>query len=501
MTFEEKFAKLKAKNIELSTLSEVMSLLNWDQACYMPPGASEDRARQMATLGSIIHDKATSPDLGQLIEDLAAELGNLEEDTIEAREVLLARDRFNKTAKVPKDLAMEIIAAESRGHDSWVKARRENNFDLFAQDLKEIFALIAARAEYFKPYDHVYDVLLDNYERGMKTAELQEVFDWLRPRQTALVQSILAAPQVDASFLQGPFDLEGQRRVGEYAVRCMGYDLTHGRIDNSDHPFTTSIGRGDIRFTMRYLPVVQSALMSYLHEGGHALHGQGWNPDWYGMNIQRSPSSGISESQSRLYENLIGRSKEFIRFFMPVLQATFPEHLADVSPDQFYRGLNKVENSLIRVEADEATYNLHIMLRLELEIAVFEGRLETQDLPAAWNEKMQSYLGVTPPTNSKGVLQDMHWSSGLIGYFPTYALGNLYASQFWVQLLKENPNTYEQIEKGQFEEILAWLREKVHRLGSRYDPQEILRRATGERLNPKYYMDYLQTKYSEIYNL
>ncbi len=241
--------------------------------------------------------------------------------------------------------------------------------------------------------------------------------------------------------------------------------------------------------------------MSYLHEGGHALHGQGWNPDWYGMNIQRSPSSGISESQSRLYENLIGRSKEFIRFFMPVLQATFPEHLADVGPDQFYRGLNKVESSLIRVEADEATYNLHIMLRLELEIAVFEGRLETQDLPAAWNEKMQSYLGVTPTTNSKGVLQDMHWSSGLIGYFPTYALGNLYASQFWVQLLKENPNTYEQIEKGQFEEILAWLREKVHRLGSRYDPQEILRRATGERLNPKYYMDYLQTKYSEIYNL
>lgn len=501
MGLEDKLSELKARVTELSTLGEVMALLNWDQACYMPPGASEDRARQMAALGALIHDKATAPEMGQLVEDLAAELGDLNADTLEAREVYLAKERFEKTAKVPRELALEIIAAEARGHDTWVKAKRENDFAVFAPDLKRIFDLAKARAEYFKPYDHVYDVLLDDYERGMKTAEVQAVFNWLKPRQTELVRRILQAPQPDDSFLERDYDLEGQRKVGEYAVRKMGYDLNEGRIDRSDHPFTTSIGRGDVRFTMRYLPSVRSSLMAHMHEGGHALHSQGLNPEWRGMYLRRGPSSGIAESQSRLWENLVGRSREFWAFFMPVMQATFPEHLASVSAEQMYRGLNRVENSLIRIEADEATYNLHVMLRMELEIALLEGNLETRDLPEAWNEKMRANLGLTPPTDSLGVLQDMHWSSGLIGYFPTYSLGNLYASQFWNQLLKEQPGIPDQVARGEFGNILEWMREKVHRVGTRYDPQVILERATGERLNPKYYMDYLTEKYTEIYGL
>jgi carboxypeptidase Taq len=317
-----------------------------------------------------------------------------------------------------------------------------------------------------------------------------------------LIRAISEKEAPDNSFLKQHYPEENQARIGKYVISRFGYDWKRGRLDLAAHPFTTSFGQGDVRITTRYLKDdAGSALFSTMHEAGHAMYEQGVPQKYRRHPLSGYASLAIHESQSRLWENLVGRSKEFWSFFYPSLQMLFPEYLSDVSLETFYRGINRVEPSFIRVEADEATYNMHIMLRLEIEIALMEGKIEVKDLPEVWNTRMQEYLGITPADDAHGVLQDVHWSSGMIGYFPTYALGNLASVQLWDKMVEENPNIPDQVANGQFDTILGWMRENVHQYGSKFEPQEIMQKATGSKITPEPYIAYLKTKYGEIYNL
>jgi len=388
-------------------------------------------------------------------------------------------------------------------HGVWAEARAEDDFGKFQPSLEKIIDMARRYAEFFAPYDHVYDPLLDIYEPGMKTSEVRAIFKALRSEQVALLKTIKSSPQVENDFLYQSYDVQKQWDFGVEVVTKYGYDWKRGRQDKSAHPFTTSFSINDVRITTRFLPdYIGSALFSTMHEGGHGLYEQGVSQAYERtpLGIKESGSSlAIHESQSRMFENLMGRSQSFWSHFYPRLQEFFPTQLSGVDLDTFYKGINKVEPSLIRVEADEATYNLHVMLRLEIEIALLEGKLEVKDLPEAWNSRMEDYLGITPPNDAQGVLQDVHWSSGLFGYFSTYALGNLISAQLWEVMEKDMPTMYEQMGSGEFGDILDWVRTRIHVHGRKYDPQELVQQVTGSKIDAAAYMRYLNTKYSQIY--
>jgi len=498
----EKMQKLFDLSAELDDLSHINAVLGWDQQINMPPGGAEERGQQSAALGRIIHEKFTSDEVGELIADLEAEVGDLNADSDDARAVKVSKRAYEKQTKIPLPLLMAFIQTTTMAHEAWVKARTNSDFSIFQPHLKKIIDLRKQYAELFKPYDHVYDPLLDDFEPGMKTAEVQEIFNNLRPHQVELIQAIAEKEPPDDSFIKQHYNEEHQAIIGRYVITRFGYDWDRGRLDIAPHPFTTEFGLGDVRITTRYLKDdAGSALFSTMHEAGHAMYGQGVAEKYKRHPLSGASSLAIHESQSRLWENLIGRSKEFWSFFYPSLQMLFPQYLGNVSEGDFYRGINKVAPSLIRVEADEATYNLHIMLRLEIEIGLMEGSIVVEDLPEIWNAKMKDYLGVTPPNDAKGVLQDIHWSAGMIGYFPTYALGNLASVQLWDKMLEEQPNIPDEIAQGKFETVLGWMRERIHQYGSKYEPQEIMVKATGSKITPEPYIQYLKTKYGEIYHL
>jgi len=336
----------------------------------------------------------------------------------------------------------------------------------------------------------------------MKTAEVKAVFDLLRTEQVALIQALHEKPQVDDSFLHQPLDEEKQWEFCVRALRDIGYNWSQGRLDKSAHPFTTEMGRGDVRITTRILPAFfNAAFFSCLHEGGHALYEQGIPASLSRTMLDEGASMAIHESQSRLWENLVGRSLPFWKHYYPKLQKTFPAQFADVSLDAFYRGINRVQASCIRVEADEATYNLHVMLRLELEIGLVDGSIAVSDLPNLWRERMGAYLGVTPPNDAQGVLQDIHWADGLFGYFPTYALGNVIATQLWETIHTDLPNLESEIAQGDFSPLLQWLRNKIHHHAAKYEPQELIQRAVGSKIDPQPYLRYLRQKFAQIYTL
>jgi carboxypeptidase Taq len=498
----EKMEKLLELSAEVMDLGHINAVLGWDQQINMPPGGAEERGMQSAALGRIMHEKLTSDKVGQLITDLEKEVGDLNAETEEARTVKAAKREYEKQTKVPLPLLMEFIKTTTMAHEAWLEAKNKSDFSIFQPHLEKIVELRQQYADLFKPYDHVYDPLLDDYEPGMKTAEVQGIFNKLRPQQVELLQAIAEKEPPDDSFIKTYYKEEYQEIIGRYVITRFGYDWRRGRLDIAPHPFTTQFGYGDVRISTRYLKDdAGSALFSTMHEAGHAMYEQGIPEKYKRHPLGGAASLAIHESQSRLWENIIGRSKEFWTFFYPSLQMLFPQYLADVTVEDFYRGINKVEPSLIRVEADEATYNMHIMLRLEIEIGLMEGTMKVKDLPEIWNTKMRDYLGITPPNDASGVLQDVHWSGGMIGYFPTYALGNLASVQLWDKLVEENPNVYDEIAKGQFDTVLGWMRENVHQYGCKYEPQEIMLKATGSKITPEPYMAYLKAKYSEIYNL
>jgi carboxypeptidase Taq len=502
MDTESKLSQLLTILNEVDDLIRTKNLLNWDQQTYMPPGGTQGRSNHMATLTRLAHVKFTSDEVGQLLEELKPYAQELDPDSNTARLVKVTSRIYTKKVRVPPEFVAEFARLTSQAHRVWEEAREESNFEKFRPYLEKIVELRRRYADFFAPYDHVYDPLLDDFEPGLKTADVQAIFSALRPQQVELIQAITEQPQVDDSFLHQPFDESKQEAFGIEVITKYGFDWKRGRQDRTIHPFTNSIGVGDVRITTRFMPnYLDSALFSTLHECGHALYGQGIDPDLDRTPLGTGASYALNESQSRMYENLVGRSRDFWQHFYPRLQEYFPTQLVNIDLETFYKGINKVEPSLIRVEADEATYNLHIMLRLELEIALIEGSLEVKELPEVWNERMQEYLGVIPPDDASGVLQDVHWSSGLIGYFPTYALGNLISAQLWERVSADIPNLNAQIRRGEFSDLTGWMRDKIHQHGAKFEPKEMVQRITGSVIDPAPYMHYLRQKYGEIYNV
>jgi len=498
----DKLVTLKQRLNEIMDIQAAVAMLDWDQQTYMPAGGAEDRSDASATLSNLFHLKATAPEIGDLLEDLRPSVAGLDPDCDDARLIKACRRNYEKQVRVSSEWVMDFARSTTLAQTAWEQAKRSANFKLFQPHLEKIVGLRRAYANFFTPYQHIYDPLLDDFEPGMKTAEVQSIFNTVRPVQVALIKATAAQTQVDTSFLELGYDEKGQWDFGVEVITRFGYDWNHGRQDKSIHPFTQGFGIGDVRITTRVdQKRLATALFGSMHEAGHALYEMGFD-----RSLRRTPLAGgasmaIHESQSRMWENLVGRSLPFWKFFYPRLQKAFPAQLGGVDLTKFYRGINKISPTFIRVEADEATYNLHIMRRLELEIALMEGTLAVQDLPEVWNQKMQGYLGVVPPNDSLGVLQDIHWSGGMLGYFPTYALGNLVSAQLWEVINKDLPTLNAQMERGEFGELLAWLRQNVHRSGAKFEPQELVQRITGSRIDPQPYLRYLQTKYNEIYHL
>jgi carboxypeptidase Taq len=496
----EKLAQLKSIAAEIVDISYSAALLGWDQQVNMPPGGAEARGYQLATLQTIAHARLTSPEVGQLLEDLQPYATQLDPDSDDARFIKNARRQYLKQTKVPGEWIGEFAKVTSMAHQVWAQARSENNFALFQPYIDRIMDLRRRYADLFAPYDHVYDPLLDDFEPGLKTADVKAIFTALRPQQVELIRTITAQPQVDNSFLYLPYDGQKQWDFGVEVITKMGHDWNRSRQDKAAHPFTQNFGSGDVRITTRINPnYLGTGLFGTLHEAGHASYELGVDPRYDRGALAGGASLALHESQSRMWENLVGRSYPFWQHFYPRLQEYFPSQLGNVSLDLFYKGINKVQPSLIRVEADEATYNLHIMLRLELEIALMEGSVAVKDLPEVWNTRFQEYLGITPPNDTQGVLQDVHWSGGMVGYFSTYALGNLVSVQLWERLNVDIPDLADQIRRGEFNQWLGWLRTHIHCYGSKYEPQELVQRISGCKINAAPYLRYLKKKYSDIY--
>lgn len=499
---EEKLEILKTKLKDIKNLQAAEAVLGWDQQVFMPPGGAEARAEQLATLSKITHEMFVADEIGALLSDLAG--ADFPYDSDEASLIRVVQRDYDKARKLPSTLVAELSRTFSLGQQIWTKARANKNFAEFQEILTKIVDLNIQVAEAFGYEDCLYDALLDQFEPGMKTAEVKNVFAELKAELVPLVQAIVErTDQVDGSVLQQEFDETAQWEFGLIPLKAIGFDLERGRQDKSVHPFTTNFSINDVRITTRvHKDMFSSALFGTLHEGGHALYEQNSDPALEGTFLAGGTSLGVHESQSRLWENVLGRSREFWQFYYPQLQEFFPSQLNNVGLDTFYRAINQVEPSFIRVEADEVTYNLHIFLRFELEQDLLEQRLKVTDLPAAWSAKMQESLGLTPPDDALGVLQDIHWSGGMMGYFPTYTLGNVLSLQFYQQTLQDIPDLREQFTRGQFGALLDWFRNNIQRHGRKFTANELVQRVTGaDSLDPRPYLAYIKRKYSEIYGL
>ena len=499
----EKIQALRERIGEIRDLAAASAVLGWDQQVNMPPGGAEGRAYALATLSMLTHQKSVSDDMGKAIEDAKVEAAALDPDSDDARLVQKAERDYLKDRKVPNEWVGEFTHVTTLGYQVWEKARAASDFSQFQPALEKIISLRRQYADFFAPYDHVYDALLDDFEPGMKTAEVKAVFDELRTEQVALVQATAdSGVEIDDALIRQPLDEKAQWNFGVEVIKAIGYDFNRGRQDKSVHPFTTGFNPGDVRITTRIDPeFLNPALFGSIHECGHAMYEQGINPAYARTPLDGGASLGFHESQSRMWENMVGRSRPFWTVFYSRLQHHFPAQFGSVDMETFFQAINKVEPSLIRVEADEATYNLHIMLRFELEMALMDGSLAVQDLPAAWNKKSEQLLGITPPNDKLGVLQDVHWSGGMVGYFPTYALGNLIAAQLWEKILADIPDLEDRLSAGKFSDLLDWLRTNVHTYGAKYKPMELLKRITGQTLTAAPYLRYLKSKFGDVYAL
>ncbi|MFA6715304.1 MAG: carboxypeptidase M32 [Victivallaceae bacterium] len=497
---ENKLKKLKKIVGDAFELQRVAAVLDWDQQVGMPVAAAANRARQTSLIASLAHEKLTGAELGELLRDLVPEMENLDPDSDDYCLIKLVARDYERHTKVPAEYVAEFSHLTSLAHSKWESALAGSDFLIFKDSLEKIFRMRREYADFFAPYDHVYDPLLDEFEPGMKTAELIGIFDKIRPLQVELIQKIAACPVPGQGCLRHEFAADRQWRLSNVAAAAIGYDFSRGRLDSVVHPFTTTFNLNDVRITSSVHTGDLNSLSSTIHEAGHAIYEQNISPRLENTPLATGVSLGMHESQSRLWENIIGRSYHFLQFFYPQIQDAFPA-LKTVPVDEFYRAYNTVKPGFIRIHADEATYNLHIMLRFELEVAMLEGSLDTADLPEAWNAKMKEYFGIVPPDDALGCLQDVHWSAGLIGYFPTYALGNLIAAQLWKACREKISGLDKATACGRFDELRAWLSENIHCHGSKFESPELLRRITGGGIDPEIYMKYLHDKYSEIYGL
>ncbi|GJQ52185.1 MAG: carboxypeptidase M32 [Anaerolineaceae bacterium] len=495
----EKMDQLKAILGEVSDLGRAAAVLGWDQQVNMPPGGGEARGRQLGTLGKIAQEKFIADEVGQLLDDLKSEF---EPGSDEAAMIRVAARGYEKAKRVPPSFIVEQAVVTAKAFDAWVEAKAKSDFSIFQPHLEKVVELVRKYVSFHPQADHPYDTLLDDYEPGMKTADVQAIFDELRPQQVELIKAIAASKQVKDDFLHKKYNEKKVWNFSETIIKRFGYDFNRGRQDKAPHPFETTFSVNDVRITNRFeTDNPLATLFSAMHESGHAMYEQGVNPAYERTALESGASLAIHESQSRMWENIVGRSLPFWEHFYPALKEIFPSQLDGVGVRAFYKGINKVEPSFIRVNADEATYNLHIMLRLELEIAMVEGKVNVKDLPEIWNAKMQEYLGIVPPNDAKGVLQDVHWSGGSIGYFSTYALGNLVSAQLWEKIEKDIKGLDEKFRKGDFSELLGWLHKNIHQYGRKFEPQTLMLNVTGSKITPAPYVRYLKKKYGEIYGL
>ncbi len=497
---QDTLAKLKKHLATTSDLEQIGALLNWDQNTYMPAGAATARGQQMATLGRLVHERRLEPSLTDYLDELDAR--SFDEDSDDAALLRVTRRDVAMARKIPSDFLEEFTRLQSEGQHVWAKARADADFSQFAPTLKKLVDYARRQADYLGYDDHPYDALHDLYERGSSVAKLRPMFARLREVSVPLVRDIVEKGRdIDVAPVQQSFDESKQEQFGVEAVSAFGYDFTRGRIDRTVHPFATDISQYDVRITTRYQPnFLNPALFGTMHEAGHAMYEQGSPDRFYRTPLAGGVSLGIHESQSRLWENLVGRSRAYWQHAYPRLQEVFPQ-LEATSLDDFYAAINKVEPSFIRVEADEITYNLHVMVRFELELAMLEGSLDVDDLPDAWNAKYEEYLGVTPPDDAIGCLQDIHWSFGALGYFPTYTLGNVISVQLFDAAKAAHPSLEDDIAAGNFTPLFTWLRENVHQHGKKYDPDVLLKKATGRDLDPQPYLDYLDRKFRSLYGI
>ncbi len=500
---EAKLQELKNRLLEWSNLNGAGALLAWDQATYMPPGGAPARARQLATLGRLAHETFTDPAIGRLLDDLRSFEENQPPDSDDAALIRVTRREYERATRVPASFVAEFSAHGAEAYQTWTEARPANNFAKVQPVLEKTLDLSRKLANFFPGYESIADPLIDFSDYGMKASSVRAVFTQLRDQLVPIMRAITSQPPADDSCLHQHFPEDKQLDFGLEVAKRYGYDLNRGRQDKTHHPFMTKFSLGDVRITTRVKEnFLAEALFSTLHESGHAMYEQGICMDYEGTPLAGGTSAGVHESQSRLWENIVGRSRGFWEYFYPRLQEAFPDQLRGVPLETFYRAINKVQRSLIRTDADEVTYNLHVMVRFDFELDLLEGRMAVKDLPDAWIERYQTDIGVTPPDHKDGALQDVHWFAGMIGgSFQGYTLGNILSAQFFSAAVNAHPAIPTQIRQGEFSTLHGWLKENIYQHGSKYTTSELVQRATGEPLRIEPYITYLKTKYGELYKL
>ena len=499
----EKLEQLKARLTRPIDLLHAAAVLSWDQEVYMPAGGTDARAEQLSTLSAMAHEILIAEETGKLLEAAEAEVAGMDYGSDEASTVRSTRRQYDRLTKIPTDLIIRERRAASQAFVVWRQAREEKNYAAFQPNLQEIMDITLEKAEHLGYEEHPYDALLDFFEPGIKTAQVEKLFGDLKRGLVPLAQEIAAKEPIDDGFFEKrEYAPDKQWDFTMLLLRDMGYDFNRGRQDKAPHPFTINFSSTDVRVTTRLLPNrPQSAVFSSVHEGGHALYEQGI-PEMYDRTVLSGGATlGLHESQSRLWENQVARSIPFWTHYYPILRASFPEQLGDIDFERFYRAINKVQPDFIRVEADEVTYNLHIFVRFEMEKDLVTGKLKVEDVPEAWNARYEEYLGVTPPDDALGCLQDIHWSHGTIGYFPTYSIGNLISAQLYDRVKQEIPGLEDGYTRGEFAPLLDWLRKKVHVHGAKFTAPELVERELGQEISAQPLLDYMRAKYTAIYDL
>jgi len=487
---------------EVQDIAGAAGVLAWDHRTKMPPAGAGARADQLSTLTRLAFERFTADEIGSLLEELRPHEESLDRDSPEASLIRVTRRDYEKARRVPLDLRAEMAHAAALAEPVWREARTTSSFELFLPYLEGAIELKKRYIECFQPVDEPYDALLDDYEPGMKTAEVRAVFAELRDGLVPLVAEIAErSDAVDDSALTGDFPLERQQKVEAGILHAFGFADEEWRVDETAHPFASKGGPRDVRLTTHHHADNLSSLFACMHEFGHGLYEYQIDRDFYRTPLGRGTSLGVHESQSRMWENMIGRSLPFWERFFPLVRDAFPDQLGALDAEGFYRAVSRVQPSLIRIHADEVTYNLHIILRFELEQELVNGELAPADAREAWDERIKQYLGIDVPDVADGVLQDMHWSGGAIGYFPTYALGNVIAGQLWDRIRPELPDLDDRARAGEFGDLREWLRENVHRHGRKYMPAEFLERTVGGGLDPQPLLAYLRAKFGAIYSL
>lgn len=499
----QKYAQFLDKLHTIFDVEKSIAVLDWDRETYMPIEGNAGRTAQVSTLSAIAHELFTSDELGDLLAAAEQEQVSADYDSTQASMLRSVRRNYDEQRRFSSEFVKRSSAITGAAGAAWAKSRQDNDFASYQPHLEAAVAVAQESAEIYGYEDEKYDALLGQHERGMKAADLRRIFASLKSETVPLIKAIgEKLDVVDDRMLKQDFPVEAQRTMCHYAAESVGYDFKRGHLGEVHHPFSTSFGRNDVRITTRFAPeFAVSSIFAVLHESGHAMYEQGIAEDLDRTPLGRGTSSGIHESQSRLIENQVGRSLGYWQVHFPELTRHFPKQLNGVTVEQFYRAINKVQPSFIRVEADELTYNMHIMLRFELEQLLINGELRVADLPEAWRAKMQELLGVVPKTDVEGVLQDVHWSLAAFGYFPTYTLGNLYSAQFVAAAKQQDPLIETELARGDSTRLLAWLHQNIHRHGSKYDPAELCKRATGSTLTAQPFVDYVREKYGAIYAL